>query len=151
MTIRETIEIHGTVEVLAHCAKTEKLLWRNVTHNTITNYTRTQLVAALRGVAPSVEFTHVALGTGSTPTAANQTALADEVFRDGYTALIENSPTSITFQLYLPESVGNGYTYTEIGLFTADMGGNMGGRALVAADPKTTDITLTFNYTIAWQ
>lgn len=60
-------------------------------------------------------LTHLALGTGTTPPAQGNTQLEVEEYRAQFTRRVVAGSTC-ELELYIPQSEGNGFTYTEAGL-----------------------------------
>lgn len=99
----------------------------------------------------SAYATHLAVGTGSTAVAANQTTLVTEVFRNLLTQTITSTTKQAQFKLYLAANEANTNTLREIGLFTAASGGTMICRALLASPiTKNSSTTVTFTWTLTF-
>jgi hypothetical protein len=76
-------------------------------------------VRAISGLDPqSYTIKHFALGTGTTPPKATDTTLEDEKVRIEITSVSFPSESSVLFEAYMDYDVGNGTTYTEMGLVT---------------------------------
>lgn len=74
------------------------------------------------------QFTHFAVGTGTTTPTVSDTALATEIDRVALTAKVINN-NELEVQAFLTNADGNG-TLTEYGLWTAATGGTLLARGL---------------------
>jgi len=117
-------------------------------HNATTNVLHEDLVRAIDPKASaSVEATHIALGTGDTPSSAGDTALDTEVFRNASTDR-DNEGDSLALSLFVDTAEGNGNTLREVGTFDSPSGGTMLNRSLIGPEQKTNEKTLTVNVAI---
>lgn len=147
----DAVHLHGHGIIEVHDAATGALLRTERYTNVITDYTRAELIAAFKGVAPSVDVTHIAIGTDGTAAAASDTALGAEVLRDTPTSVVDYSAVEVGFKLFISASVGNGNTFREIGLFDAPSGGNMMARSTSFTPiAKNSAITITFTHIIRY-
>lgn len=147
----DAIRLHGHGMIEVHDAGTGELLSCERYTNVITDYTRAQIIAALTGTAPSLEVTHIAVGSGGTAALRTDTALETELIRQAPTSVVTYSAYEVGFKLFLSASVGNGSTYREIGLFDASSGGNMYARSTSFTPiAKNSAITITFTHIIRY-
>jgi tartrate dehydratase alpha subunit/fumarate hydratase class I-like protein len=139
------LAVNLLVEV--HDAETGALVGREELHNLVVDAGLNLLRDFLDGDAPGPP-THFAVGTGTTATAAAQTALVAETFRDTITQRIPTAKQE-QYRYYLSSLNANGATLAEVGLFTASSGGTMFARAKLSSTiAKTSSITATFTWTI---
>lgn len=95
-------------------------------------------------------ITHFAVGTGTTPATAGDTALGAEVTRQVVTSKTPGV-ASLVVRYYLGSTTANGSTLTEVGLFDAAVAGTLYCRALLAGSiVKTAAISVTFIWTLTW-
>ena len=99
-------------------------------------------------------FSHIGLGTGTTPVVVGDTSIETEQFRDEITRR-DDLTAGNEFQLFLGVNDGNGFTYTEAGLLeTGFQNIAVGSPAtLIARDvftgvAKTVSVELTLTWTI---
>lgn len=90
-------------------------------------------------------ITHIAFGTGSSITENTTNKLEQEVYRAEVTAEWNAQTRELTFMGTLPQHSGLEVAITEVGLFNADVGGDMFDRATFT--PKGIDENLSFDYT----
>lgn len=97
---------------------------------------------------------HIELGTGTTPAAALDSIVETPQFRAEITAR-DKLVKAIQFQLFLGLNDGNGFTYTEAGLFETGLQNSAPGdpgilvaRALFSPVIKNNSIELTVTWTI---
>lgn len=88
-------------------------------------------------------YTYFAIGTGTTPASADDTALQNEVFRKTVTE-IQRTTSGVLFRCYVSTTEANGHNISEFGLFNADSGGTMLCRRVFSAIPKTNDMDIWF-------
>lgn len=114
-----------------------RLKQRRVVRNVVTNVGKAQVAGLINGVV-TTPFTYVAIGTGTTPPAATDTALVTEIKRKAGTASRET--TSVTNDTAVVEAtftsadgLSGTSAVTEAGLFDASTGGNMLSRQTFSA------------------
>jgi hypothetical protein len=152
MIINDNIRLEGLGYIEIHDAETHQLLDRIHYKNAVTDYTREEIFKLFLGDAADLEVTHVGIGTGTTAATPADTALEAQVLRLPYTSRIPASPTEVRYKLFLSASVGNGNTFSEIGLFTAETGGNMIARSTgFTPVEKTSLVTITFTHILRYQ
>ncbi len=115
-------------------------------HNLITTAGRNLVRDLINNDAPT-GLTHIAIGTGTTPAAAGDTALQTEIHRNTYTQRTE-SIGLLQLQYYLGTSSLNGNTLTEAGLLNAASAGTLFARVVYPGIAKTSSIALTYNWSI---
>lgn len=99
-------------------------------------------------ITPSSPYNYIAIGTGSTPAAAAQTALVSELIRlQDSQASYSTSSKQLTLQVVFAEGEGTG-TITESGLFNAASDGDMLARQTFSQILKGANDTLTVTWTI---
>jgi hypothetical protein len=152
MRINDTINLQGLGFIDVNDAVTGKLIKRVSYKNAITDYTREEIFKLFTGGSASLNIGYVGIGTGTTTATAADTALEAEELRLPYTSRIIASPTEIRYKLFLSASQGNGNTYSEIGLFIQDTGGDMVARSTgFTPVEKTSLVTITFTHIIRYQ
>ena len=125
----------GTEEVI----DSGNMVLTNVGKNIIRNW--------LAGDGPT-EPLGIAVGTGTTPALATDTALETETSREAFESGYPLKPANyeVIFQREIDTSEENGNTLTEIGLFdNATSGGNLICRQVFTGIPKTVDFSLKMN------
>ena len=108
----------------------------------------TVMAKQLGGVDSVAPFTYIAVGSGSTANATSTTSLATEIADSGF-ARVQVTPT-VTGQTtsWATTFTATGTaTVREIGLFNADVGGDLGLRGVLSAD-KVFEDTDTYEVTI---
>ena len=140
----------GRVRLTFRDAQTGLILDRVVADNLIVKVGRTLQLELLNGGALT-PITHVAVGTGSTAPVAGNTTLETELSRIAIASFDESGysqePPWWMAEAQFSTSQANG-TLTEIGLFTASVGGTMYGRATFADKVKTSSQTLDIQYQV---
>ena len=104
------------------------------------------IASRMIGNTPAV-VSHMAIGQGTTPAAAADTALESELGRA--TVTTSRNGNTVTYTAIFAAGVGTG-AITEAGLFNADAGGEMPCRSVFGTKTKTpTDvITISWDVTI---
>ena len=143
--MRDGIAVRGTIEVMEHDAETGALISLYHGCNRVVNGGLDLIAERLRGNTAVSGVTKYALGTGSTPPVAGDTALQAEGYR-GLLTQTRVSAGELKVTLFLGSSEGNGLTYTEGGAFNDE--GTMLCRALFPAKVKTALKTLTVIHTV---
>jgi hypothetical protein len=119
-------------------------------HNLVTDAGLDLLRDRLRGVNVVGPLSHFAIGTGSTPAAAGDTALENEVFREVFTQ-VTFSPAAMVVRHYLGPNDANGNTLREIGLFNASSGPVLCARRVMGTPiNKDIDTAATFEWTLSF-
>ena len=118
----------------------------NKISDSVINGLRNALAGSGAGVP---QGTHIAVGTGSTPTQHSDTELGAEVWRGAITSVETNTDYVARFRTFLASGDANGNALREVGLFSAASGGIMIGRALLgSAIQKTASKSYTVIYTV---
>ncbi|NPB03602.1 MAG: hypothetical protein GXO39_04220 [Thermotogae bacterium] len=117
------------------------------TKNLLVNSAREVMRNLIAGANTSANvITYVGIGTGTSQPAVTDTALENEVARVQITTYQFPDFNVVDFEAYVDQNTANGYTLTEIGLFTAGDTSNPNGtlfaRALIA--PINKDSSLAF-------
>lgn len=129
--------------------RTGALRARDHCHNLVVDAGLDQLRDYLYGVtAPALS--HAAVGTDGTATAAADTALRAEVFRD-VLAQRARSPQALTVRLVLGSQHANGATLREVGLFNDPTAGTLYARVTPAPVDKTDEISVVYTWTLAFE
>lgn len=146
MTSGLTLRANLTVQI--HDAA-GRLLRTTKQHNLVVTAGRNLVRDLLHG-ASAAEITHLALGTGTGTVAAADTTLGTEVFRGALTSRTA-SAAKLTCVYYLGTGSANGNTIAEAGLLTANSGGTLYARALLASTiAKTSAISATFTWELTF-
>lgn len=87
----------------------------------------------------NTNWTHVAVGTGTTAPAVSDTALGTEVWR-AVRKEISTVGDKVTVSAWIPSTDANGSALTEVGAFNASSGGTMWSRDTFTAINKTSSI-----------
>lgn len=91
-------------------------------------------------------FTHMAIGTGTTPAALADTALEAQSVRQAFTS--SSVPANVaTMSTTYAAGVGTG-AITEAGIFNASSGGTMLSRVVFSVINKSASDSLTINWTV---
>lgn len=124
-------------------------------HNLVVTAGRSQIAKRLSdptitgGVSVN-PITHFAIGTSATAVVNTQTALVAQVLRDSVTRFIVDT-AKLTVQYFLGPNVLNGNTLREIGLFNANVAGDMHARHVLASEiVKTSSKAVAFNWELRW-
>ena len=88
------------------------------------------------------DFTHGAIGTGTTVPVAGNTTLQTEVFRDAIDESDNPGTGIVTSSLRVLSTEANGNAVSEYGWFDASSGGNLWTRNTITAISKTSSIQL---------
>lgn len=93
---------------------------------------------------------HMAVGTGTTPTVATDTTLETEVLRKAISSTSKGTVGKVTLQLDLSTAEANGNTLSEIGTLNAASLGDLLNRLVYTGIPKTSAFELKFEieYTV---
>lgn len=141
------VALAANVLVEVHDASTGAVLERREAHNLVVN-DGLNLVRDLLDGDSVAGLTHFAVGTGTAATAAGDTALGGEVFRDAVGGRTSNAQQLVA-SYYLGSGSANGNTLGEAGLFNAASGGTMFARVKLSPTiVKTSSIAVTFTWTI---
>ncbi len=90
------------------------------------------------------DFSHGAIGTGTTAPTAGDTTLETEVLRKATQETSEGTNTK-TISAWIGSGEANGNDITEFGFISAAAGGSLWNRNTFAAKSKTSDIELWFD------
>ena len=122
-------------------------------HNLIVTVGKTYLAAWLAAASQAGEFmTHIALGTGTTPPAASDTALETEFAGGGYSRIngtLASSTNTWSNTAIFPPGNGTG-AVTEAGLFSASTSGTMFARQTFSVYNKAAGDTLTVTWSVSF-
>lgn len=89
----------------------------------------------------NTNWTHVAVGTGTTAPTEADTALEAEVLRRAREEITQTD-TETTVSMWIPSTDANGDTLSEVGVFDASSGGNMFSRSTFDPITKTSDMEI---------
>jgi hypothetical protein len=89
-------------------------------------------------------FTHLACGDGTTAVTEADTALVSERTRLAKNSSDTSIDKKVEMEFIMNTATGNGYTYTEVGLFTLVSGGSMGSRDIIAGIEKNSGFEISF-------
>lgn len=98
-------------------------------------------------IGTPTEFTHFALGTGTTAVANGDTSLETETYRDTLTNRASIDTGKMQYEYFLDSTSANGDVISEAGIFDASSGGNMLARVLLTAEEKTAEEAWTYVWT----
>ena len=114
-------------------------------HNLVTLAGRNLIRDALNGTVAGIGLDKVAVGTGSTAVAPEQTALVAEADRGPISQRVLDDG-SLTVQRYLTTADANGVSIQEAGLFAGSV---MLARVVFPEVAKTSDLTVTITWTVS--
>jgi len=121
---------------------------------TVTEQFKNSLVQASQ-TEVDTEFSHGAVGTGSTSESDTDTALDNEVLRKGRANFTESGVSAgvgdVTTSLFINSTEANGNTITEFGFFDASSGGEMQSRDVIPGVDKNYGIELFFELKIDFE
>jgi len=142
MNMNDGLKMKGEVEIiLTKPDGTQTTEKQNLIVNTGKNFAASALINT-----SSSPFTHMAIGTGTTPAALTDTALESQLVRQAFTtSSVTNNVVSLSTTY--AEGVGTG-AITEAGIFNAASGGTMFSRVVFAVKNKDPLDALTINWTI---
>lgn len=125
----------------------EFLMFQEVKHNVVCNGWRENMAFACQETTipteKSLNVSHFAVGTGTASPLETDTALGTEVFRAGITSQSASGNTVLNLAL-IDYSEGNGYTFTEAGIFSGN-GDVLSSRVLISPNfSKTVEKIFTF-------
>lgn len=143
---RDTTLVGVNLLVDVHDAATGELLEHHAEHNLVTLAGR-NLVRDLLNEGTDSGLTHLAVGSGTTAAAAEDTALVAEVARDTFTKRATTDGV-LTLTYFLGTASANGSTLTEAGLFNAGTAGTLFARAVHDAIAKSSSVTITYTWQI---
>lgn len=139
---------YGTIEV--HNALNGKLIYTEDYTNVVTNYVRSNVISSLQGTPLNWSITHIGIGSGANGAHPSDTSLQTQIFRAGYTQIVNYTAYQVGFRLFVSASQYNGQTFREIGLFDAATAGNMFARSTSFTPiSKNANITVTFTHKIS--
>lgn len=129
---------------------TGAVIERQETHNLVVNAGLNMIRDMVNGTSVA-GVSRFAIGTGTNPVQATDTALQTEVLRDVFTGPATTGAQNLTIQYYLSSTSANGNTLTEAGLFNAASAGTMYARVLLAsAIVKSSAVAVSFTWTLTW-
>lgn len=148
MTEKTKLVVKGRVRLTIRDAKTGEVIeerpWRE---NLVTNAGIAWFIALIHGDAPA-PLTHEAVGSGTTPAAAGDTALEMEIGRVAFTDSYTTS-TTVSFVTFFSSSDCAG-TWNETGLFTAASGGTLVARNILSPSvTKNSTNTVTVTHVLS--
>lgn len=94
---------------------------------------------------------HVAMGTGTTEVAHDDTVMETELIRKVIDAKTKPGISNVMFQGTMSAAEGNGTIFTEIGVFNADSGGTMVNHQLHGAILKSSSFELRYQVEIEFK
>lgn len=140
--VKETVERDG------------ELVYENETHNLTPNAAIAAFIKRIGGDGSTSAFTYLALGTGDTAAANDDTALETEITDSGLerasaTVTYEtDSITGDTLQLVKEWIATGSKSVTEVGVFNDASAGTLGGRTVKTAVPLEANDVYTITYKI---
>lgn len=141
----EGIALDNNVDVYTLDARTNKVLRKQSMHNRVVLAGRNLVRDALFTGGTFYPLKWFAIGTGSAVVADADVALANEIWRDLYTAK-SSQPAQITLRYFLSPLLQNGQVIREAGLFTE--ANTMYARTVLQEDiVKTSAIAVLFVWT----
>lgn len=143
--MRDGVAVPGYLEVIEQDARTGRVLSHYRGSNRVVNTGLDMIADRVRGNTGVGGVRDYALGTGSTPPVAGNTALEAESYR-GTLTQTRVSGGELKLTLFLGSTQGNGLTFQEGGAFNAE--NTMLCRGIFPAKVKTNLKTLTVIHTI---
>ena len=152
--MKDDLKIQGSISLVL-TDKNGNIKDNREIENTITNAGFAEIANLMGNVSSPAYFTYLAIGTGTTPASASQTALVAELATDGLSrasATVTRATTTVTndtLQLVKAfTSTGGTHAVTEVGIFNAASVGTMLGRQIFdAINMGNTDV-LTITYKV---
>lgn len=150
ITARSWVDVETNLVIVTADAETGEVLDEERVHNLVPLAPRQAIADQINGIGggPSLNVTHLGLGTSTTPAAPGDTALGAEVFRDVLTTKASGGSASVVCGYYLASVSANGNSLSEAGLFNASASGLLVARATFTPIAKTTSITVSFTWTL---
>ena len=127
MSIKGKIKLIDKLEIkhIRNQKVIEEKVIENELEDIITNVGKAQVAGLINGVV-TTPFQYIAIGTGTTPESATDTALQNEIMRALATcSRVTTNVTNDTAQLVYTFTFTASYAITESGVFDASTGGNM--------------------------
>ncbi len=153
MTERAPIECRANVCVETVDARTGAVLTRTWRHNLVVEAGLLLLRDLLYG--DGVALTHGAVGTDSTPPAAEDTELGSEVFRDliATKTKLGGAPQEpgLSIRFIVGSQFANGHVLREAGLFNAAVAGSLYARVIPEAVTKTDAILVIYTWSVTFR
>ena len=145
--VSENIKIKWSGVFRAELRKNGKAVKRFEARNIVCNVLLSQLRNALVGSGSVSEYTHIAVGSGTSTPTRDDTALESEIARKQCDERLV-SGAKVVYRVTFGSSEANG-SINEVGLFDAASGGNMLARALFGETiEKTSDYILFIEYEV---
>jgi hypothetical protein len=142
MNKTDSLPTRGRVKIMAY-GPTGQLLDVRQGPNLIVTSGRTAVAAALAG-GTGHALAQIGFGEDGTPTDPSDSGLTNEVRKSFISA--SASANSVELQAELTASEGNGQTFREVGLYTAN--GDLFARHVIGAFDKTNIVRLLVVWTI---
>jgi hypothetical protein len=137
--IEEEEEVQGNPILSSLPAKIAEYYWRK---NIITNAGLAAIIRLIAQGLTEAKFSHIAIGTGTNPEAATDTALQQEIKRKA--ATVSQTTTTVTGDTALFEAtfssadgLSGSHTVSEAGIFNAATGGILLARKVFPGVPLT--------------
>lgn len=146
--MQDNTKYTGRVHIV-HTDGEGKVLRDETVNNLVVNVGLQHIASRMNGNTAAV-VSHVAIGSGTTAAAANQTALVSELHRNSATRTIVTqtiSNDSIQMQVVFSPGEGTG-SITEAGIFNAASAGTMLARTVFTAIPKGAADTITITWKV---
>lgn len=142
MNMNDGLKMKGEVEIiLTKPDGTQTTEKQNLIVNTGKNFAASALINT-----SSSPFTHMAIGTGTTPAALTDTTLEAQLVRQAFTSA-SVTDNVVSLSTTYAAGVGTG-AITEAGIFNAASSGTMFSRVVFAVKNKDPLDALTINWTI---
>lgn len=142
----EQLTLRANVTITSRDTK-GRFLARRLVKNLVVAAGRDLVVEMLGGTA-NAHPTHIAVGTGATAVTDLDTVLVTEIYRD---LITRRRPfaSRLQFQLFMDTTQGNGYSYTEAGIFNVRNAVSvLFARVVFAAVPKDSSSNLTISWDV---
>jgi len=147
--MKQTISVMGEVNIKEINPITGEVVSDETFKNLVTNVGLAAIVDFLDGDNPTT-FDYMAIGSGTTPAAAGDTALETELDRSS-SPITPTQPTATTISWVETFTAGAGKSaITEMGMLDADSVGNLFNHLIFTArDNLNNDLQITYTVTIA--
>lgn len=125
-----------------------------IVRNTITNTGKAAMASRLNGAGSEAAFTYLALGTGTTASAAGDTALETEITTSGLeranatVSRVTTTQTNDTAQAQYTWTASGSVSPSEAGLLNASSGGVLVARQVFTAIPLASSDTFQVTYKV---
>lgn len=122
-------------------------------HNQITNEGFRAMIRAVSGITGSSQITHLALGTGGAPAAADTTLGGEVVKRQAVTAATSSTSKAVQFTGTFSSAnsfVTSTQNISNIGLFATSSGGTLFAGNTFASSSCATNQDVNCSYVLSW-